>query len=575
MEYLSSSSHSSPTIRRKEEFVYIPYSYQGEQSLCSLCFGDDAPVMLRSEKAQHRAQLKSSKLKRFTGIVYGYSALFLLLAIHSFMSWRDHYYRDGPISDDTEVPSANTDADLGVQSSPWNNPQSPLFAINPPQHHVSSISRRAVQVTQEDVPDNQESPVSVEEPALKENIKMSHSRRSNSIPVDAYDANGNPGYVADPTALKRARQQYVDPITLLSSSKTQKEQDAFWSSLKSFGGKAREGTRTAHLPITPLSVCTPGPGRGLEDEGGYKLFSEKILVADEDDGFHNGKVLCAVYSHASMYDLARAAALTWGYRCDGFLVFGDAQTIPELGFVQLQHKGEESYSNMWQKVRSIWAYLHLHYLDEYDFFHLGGDDMYVIPENLRHRLSSKAREMPNAPIFMGQQVPGGKHPYVTGGPGYSLNRKGLERLVQEALPGCHAEKTASYEDRLITECLNRIGIEPTDSRDSVTGEQTYHAVTPHTLYATRSDDGSKSFHAKASNYWSKQPHPRDPSRQVGPKHGLESAARYSVSFHNLFHPIFMVRVHTLLHPNLCPLFEILLAPTSGSTQELTSATSSG
>lgn len=77
----------------------------------------------------------------------------------------------------------------------------------------------------------------------------------------------------------------------------------------------------------------------------------------------------------------RAAALTWGHKCDGFLAFS-TKTIPSLGQLNLTHRGEESYMNMWQKVRSIWAYIHAHYLRDYDFFHLGGDDLFVIVENL-------------------------------------------------------------------------------------------------------------------------------------------------------------------------------------------------
>ena len=44
---------------------------------------------------------------------------------------------------------------------------------------------------------------------------------------------------------------------------------------------------------------------------------------------------------------------------------------------------------MWQKVRSILKYVHLHYLDEYDYFLIGGDDMYYIMENLHAYLNSE------------------------------------------------------------------------------------------------------------------------------------------------------------------------------------------
>ncbi len=50
--------------------------------------------------------------------------------------------------------------------------------------------------------------------------------------------------------------------------------------------------------------------------------------------------------------------------------------------IALLHEGEESYYNMWQKVRSIWRYIAKHYADDYDYFFLSGDDTFVIMEKL-------------------------------------------------------------------------------------------------------------------------------------------------------------------------------------------------
>ena len=36
-----------------------------------------------------------------------------------------------------------------------------------------------------------------------------------------------------------------------------------------------------------------------------------------------------------------------------------------------------------KKIRSIWAYAYNHYLNEYDFFFICGDDTYVAVENMR------------------------------------------------------------------------------------------------------------------------------------------------------------------------------------------------
>ena len=44
---------------------------------------------------------------------------------------------------------------------------------------------------------------------------------------------------------------------------------------------------------------------------------------------------------------------------------------PFLNAVKIDHQGEEAYMNMWQKLRSIWSYVHEHYSSDYDFFSLG------------------------------------------------------------------------------------------------------------------------------------------------------------------------------------------------------------
>lgn len=44
---------------------------------------------------------------------------------------------------------------------------------------------------------------------------------------------------------------------------------------------------------------------------------------------------------------------------------------------------------MWQKSRSIWKYIATNYLDSFDYFLLGGDDMFYIIENLRAYLNSQ------------------------------------------------------------------------------------------------------------------------------------------------------------------------------------------
>lgn len=50
---------------------------------------------------------------------------------------------------------------------------------------------------------------------------------------------------------------------------------------------------------------------------------------------------------------------------------------------KIKHEGSEEYDNMWQKSRAIWKYMNFHYNNDFDWFVLGGDDLFVIVENLR------------------------------------------------------------------------------------------------------------------------------------------------------------------------------------------------
>lgn len=50
---------------------------------------------------------------------------------------------------------------------------------------------------------------------------------------------------------------------------------------------------------------------------------------------------------------------------------------------KIKHEGPEEWNNMWQKSRAIWKYIDYHYLEDFDWFVLGGDDVFLIIENLR------------------------------------------------------------------------------------------------------------------------------------------------------------------------------------------------
>lgn len=268
-----------------------------------------------------------------------------------------------------------------------------------------------------------------------------------------------------------------------------------------------------------------------------------------------------IYTYDGYRDLTRAQILSWGYKCDGFLAFS-TETIPELGIVTIQHPGPEAYQNMWQKVRAIWAYVATHYLDEYDWFHIGGDDHYVLVENLRHFLQIRfGHDNPEIPIVTGARI--NVHPNndatarmatttIVGGPGYTMNRAALQLFHTKGL-GCAARLVGSMEDRILSKCFTHdLQIELADSRDPPTGQQLYHNFHANSIFLATTE--TKGFMGKMKRYWRDAPHPNNSNKtttSVGDLNGLDAAFQYSISFHYLKTVKIVARYTAILY-RLCP-----------------------
>jgi hypothetical protein len=368
---------------------------------------------------------------------------------------------------------------------------------------------------------------------------------------------GKLNYIPDPTSLQKGRESYLKSL----KSKTQIPEVNYWKALVGYENRHRDSKWSRNENLSSEYVCGVGPGRGVEQESGYKLLTEKIKIhdanADAKKARKSPRILCGMYTYSAMRDLTRTQALTWGYKCDGFLAFSN-ETIPSLGIVDLLHQGEESYNSMWQKTRSIWAYIYDHLLDDFDYFHLGGDDMYVMVENLRHFLTEvHATTIEGTPLHFGQwaKTKGDKY-MITGGPGYTLNAAAVKRLVEDALPTCAPNFEVSHEDRMISNCLSTLGIEGSDTREFENGEQQYHDTSPAMIYMSRSTARRhSSWHSRISLFWEGLEHPnkrKHSNATVGPKHGLDAAAQYSISFHELYSSLYVSRVHAITYRNLCP-----------------------
>ena len=233
-------------------------------------------------------------------------------------------------------------------------------------------------------------------------------------------------------------------------------------------------------------------------DNNYKMLTEKVHVditshearerEAENGGKPRAKLFCMVYTISKYHDKIPNIRETWGQKCDGFIVASD-KTDKELGTVNIPHEGEEEYHNIWQKVRSMWSYVYDNYYEDYDWFHIGGDDLYLIVENMRLYLESeevllaanggeylpRGDEKEQLPLFLGRRfAEQGNYERIfnSGGSGYTLNKAALKSLVVTAFPTCMPHLKTFAEDVMVAQCLrNKIKVFPFDTKDDNGGER--------------------------------------------------------------------------------------------------------
>lgn len=235
------------------------------------------------------------------------------------------------------------------------------------------------------------------------------------------------------------------------------------------------------------------------------------------------KVFCGIYTMEKNHPTnVQATRETWAKRCDGFLAFSTV-TDMSIPAVEVKHEGPESYDNMWQKSRSIWKMIGEHFLSSFDFFLLGGDDMFYIIDNLRHYLSSaQISDLVGGGkgIYLGRRFfPPGQNGFNSGGAGYILDKVALQVLIDNIdSPKCFPHQQGFWEDVNVANCL-RVSAEitPVDSRDSSERER-FHPFTPgqHLTYRLPTDPASADWYPKYNPFL---------------KVGYDCCSSESISFH--------------------------------------------
>jgi glycoprotein-N-acetylgalactosamine 3-beta-galactosyltransferase len=241
-----------------------------------------------------------------------------------------------------------------------------------------------------------------------------------------------------------------------------------------FCSDVREDDTEDRQTLDDAIKVAPSCATGLSVEDRFVL--DKVQVAKESSVTPNetrSKLLCMTYTISNNHNAIRDIVNTWGKRCDGYLAFSN-QSDADLSILEIVPDVEgwkEDYYDMWRKVQKIWVTIADSVIDDYDYFLLGGDDMYVVVENLRHLLDSSAirnySENGQKAVYLGRRLHANKYMgFHSGGSGYVLNQRAVQvfrMAYQMNRPECLFGIKASMEDLLVGNCLRQIGgIDPLD-----------------------------------------------------------------------------------------------------------------
>ncbi|XP_076326717.1 glycoprotein-N-acetylgalactosamine 3-beta-galactosyltransferase 1-like [Tachypleus tridentatus] len=210
-----------------------------------------------------------------------------------------------------------------------------------------------------------------------------------------------------------------------------------------------------------------------------------------DEDFHKGegvlaeslakevRVLCFILTNPTNHQKkAKHVKATWGRRCN-VLLFMSSEEDKTLPSVKLNVS--EGRNFLWGKIKEAFQYVYEHYFDQADWFMKADDDTFVIVENLRYLLMSHNS---SEPIYFGCRFkPYVKQGYMSGGAGYVLSKEALSQFVERALrdkSNCRGDSGGS-EDVEIGKCLEGVGVQAGDSRDSLGRGRFFPFVPEHHL----------------------------------------------------------------------------------------------
>lgn len=251
-------------------------------------------------------------------------------------------------------------------------------------------------------------------------------------------------------------------------------------------------------------TCSP-PGYGDEFQSGYRniLKIRNHIESSQTTNRRNVSLFCAIYTYHKRIEQTNIIRQTWGPKCDGILFASDVtNTTTDHFLLPSNSRVGFRYDSIYQRIRSIFAYLYDNFLEEYDYFHFCGDDTFLIVENLKEFLASDRvkewDEVEDQYLFAGFWIhwwdffPDGEF-YLSGGAGYTVSRKALKAYVEGPMRKCKVDMDASIEDIEFMRCIREfLTSKFIDTRDDE-GAHRYHEmnITQHSDWPSKINWGAR------------------------------------------------------------------------------------
>jgi hypothetical protein len=228
------------------------------------------------------------------------------------------------------------------------------------------------------------------------------------------------------------------------------------------------------------------------------------------EGFHpsTATLLCITYTYEKKHPQAAVIHNSWGKRCTRHIIVTNKPSVDgvdQTDVLSLEPRGGEHNDNLWMKTVAILEALASRSdLSDYDYYFMGGDDVMMMPSNLRRLISEPGNTLMHragTPLFFGTRfvfAPGDQvhinlddwrsidtlgtwdtQTEFLSGAGYVFNRHALHVVVQGTQNRlCNPDLRSHAEDVYIAGCFQNFGVLPRDTRDAQ-GEDRVQVMTPY------------------------------------------------------------------------------------------------